>query len=149
MVDLKKIKSIKVTSDGTAAGTVLTTSEGDVISTVVGLQYLVNADDNIAARLRLEVVLPALELEIPMDNVDLEIASVRHCPGCAQEISPSITSRAVDGKEGEEEAHEAIVVYECKACDLSRTYPFTFDWDSVPEDLSEYNDDDSEEETKE
>lgn len=147
MVDLNKIKSIKVRSDGTSGGTVLTTSEGDVISTVVGLQYLVKAEEA-ASRLRLEVVLPALELDIPIENVDLEIASIRYCPGCAAKLSPNITSRKV---KDEEDRQEAIVVYECKACDLKRVYPFTFEWDSVPKDLEDYQDakEDNEEETNE
>lgn len=141
-MDLTKVKSIKVTSDGTANGTTLKTNQGDIISTVVGLQYTINIDE-VAARLKLEVVLPALELEIPIDNVELEIASIKHCPECNEKLSPTITSRVIDGEEGEDAKQESIVIYECKDCDLNRTYPFAFDWESIPEDLSEYNNDDN------
>lgn len=142
MVDLNKIKSIKVKSDGTSEGTVITTSDGTPIHTVIGLEISMNAETQ-AARLKMEVVLPALELEIPMERVDLEIASIRECPECSDEISPTITSREIG-----EDKHEAIVVYECKECKTKRVYPFTFDWDSVPKNLSEYNDG-GEEETEE
>ena len=141
MVDLNKIKSIKVTSDGTAENTIISTDRGDIISTVVALSYNINAESP-AAKLKLEVMLPALELDIPVEDIELEIASVRECPECGKELSPTVTSRVVPGDEEKDEkaTHEAIVVYTCDDCEVSRTYPFTFDWESVPQDLEEYQD---------
>ena len=148
MVDLSKLKTIKVISDGTPEGTKLTTNNGDIIGTVTGLQYILNGDKP-AGLLRLEVALPALELDIPVDNVSIEIDSVRRCPECGEELEPDITHRPTGEKyEDGEDKLEAVVAYECKPCKFKRVYPFTFDWESVPPDLSEYNDGNYKEEEK-
>ena len=121
-------------SDGTAQGTTVLTNDDTPIEVVTGLSYSLDSGE-VASKLKLEVALPALVLEVPMDNVEIEVATKRNCAECKKELSPIVTS--IDRGN---DVHESVVVYKCEKCNISYTYPFSFNWKDVPEDLSEYND---------
>lgn len=132
MVDLSKIKKFKVISDGTSAGTKVE-YDGQPINTVTKITYVLDALEDVAGKLILEAVIPALELEVEGSDVDIEVASIRECPECFKEIRPDVSyTEPTDGTDP-----ESVVVYECE-CGCKKVYPFSFDWNSVPQDLEEY-----------
>lgn len=123
MDSLNNFVGIKIKTDGTVAGTSVTTSNGVPISTVTRFTVVMdaNAPEGRQAKAIIECALPDLEVELPPDNVDFKPSSLKTCELCKKDIVP-VMSVSGDGR--------PIATYAC--CGQKKDYTMDFEWDKVP-----------------
>jgi len=112
-------RSIKITSDGTSNNTQVTLPDGTKLGTISRITFQISADQAFGKAI-IECLVPAVELELPPEHVDIRVASIKRCEQCGGVTKPEILKR--DGGK--------IVRYTCveKDCRHQMEYPFDTDW---------------------
>jgi hypothetical protein len=111
-------RSIKITSDGTSGNTKVTLPDGTTIGTISKITFQICADQAFGKAI-IECLVPAVELELPPEDVEFKVASIKRCDKCGGITKPEVLKRD-DSK---------IVRYTCveKDCRHQMEYPFDTD----------------------
>lgn len=118
---LKNYIGIKIKSDGTPSGTMITTAQGAPITTVTKFTIVMDAN-RAKAKAIIECALPDLEIELPSDTVDFIPGSQKQCPKCGELLAPEMVMRG-------EPAGKPFARYTCFKCQWEKEYSFEFNWE--------------------
>ena len=114
-------KRVKIVSDGTACGTVITYG-GHPIGMVQKLRIDINTDDNLA-RCKMEIIVPEIEMELHDEGVSIGTRSFKKCPKCGKWVAPEILH--LSGIE------TPIFKYRCLDCNWGEDIAVPLEWGSV------------------
>ena len=116
---MKGYTGIKIKSDGTPAGTIITTTDGRPITTVTKFTIIMDAN-RAQSKAIIECALPEVEMELPDSSIDFLPGSIKQCPKCGNETVAEMTNKE----------KELFTRYRCYKCNWEKEYPFEFNWDS-------------------
>jgi hypothetical protein len=113
------MNGIKIVSDGTTNGTKVTLPDGTTVGTISKIVFHIDASQAFGKAI-IECLVPAVEMELPPEDVEWKVASIKRCEKCGSVTKPEILKRDT-GK---------IVQYTCvdPDCHHRMEYPFDMNW---------------------